>query len=79
MILPTQDKELIKDVIKIVKDGRCLVTTTCNKCEANNTELCSAYAIMDSILKICEWKGYHVGLPPSIEEALNSGDGTYKP
>jgi hypothetical protein len=34
---------------------------------------------VNKILVELENRGYHVGLPPSIEEALNSGDGVYRP
>jgi uncharacterized protein YcgL (UPF0745 family) len=33
----------------------------------------------EDILQYLERQGYHKGLPSSIEEALNSGDGSYKP
>ena len=33
----------------------------------------------DKVLKQLEEMGYHIGLPDSINEALNSGDGVYRP
>ena len=35
--------------------------------------------VQDALLKKLEDLGYHKGLPPSIAEALNSGDGVYRP
>jgi hypothetical protein len=35
--------------------------------------------LAENILQLFENEGYHIGLPESIEWALNSGDGTYRP
>jgi len=37
------------------------------------------YAVALAQIAKLERLGYHIGLPPSIEEALNSGDGVYRP
>ena len=45
--------------------------------------VCMAYlpqaARAKLILDVVESHGYHKGLPESIEQALNSGDGVYRP
>ncbi len=64
MIKPTQDKVLRQSLIyQAVKF----------------MELNLANQMVDDFLAESERVGYHKGLPPSIEEALNSGDGTYRP
>lgn len=41
--------------------------------------LANATLLIDDILDLLERNGYHKGLPDSIVEALNSGDGVYRP
>ena len=79
MLKPTQDKELKDKITQIIKDSRCYCQCKCEDCEVNNTINCSAYCCMDSIGLELAARGYHIGLPESIEWALNSGDGTYRP
>ena len=66
MIKPTQDKELRQFIY-----FRLLDLT-----EIEGTKI---EDILNQILNELEKRDYHVGLPPSIEEALNSGDGSYRP
>ncbi len=42
-------------------------------------DLAIAKDLVDDFLIAAEASGYHKGLPSSIEEALNSGDGVYRP
>ncbi|MCK9369910.1 hypothetical protein M0R04_08400 [Candidatus Dojkabacteria bacterium] len=75
MILPTQDKELKTLIYPILEqtfrlDDKFSYNVHSHKDIGNG---------IDRILLILEELGYHLGLPPSIEEALNSGDGVYRP
>lgn len=64
MILPTQDKVLRQSLIyQTVK----------------HMNLATATDLVNDFLIEAESCGYHKGLPGSIEEALNSGDGVYRP
>ncbi len=77
---PTQDKEaMMKTESAILRFVKTLTTgLTETKPEIfyteANVEKCRA-----DILNALEKLGYHKGLPSSIEEALNSGDGSYRP
>lgn len=65
MLLPTQDKVLRQSLIyQAVK---------------HTPNLAIASDLVDDFLKEVEGCGYHKGLPTSIEEALSSGDGAYRP
>lgn len=82
MIKPTQDTILIEQSAETLRAkymgyGRNHVSTTW----ADTLTLYKDYwrELATSVLKVAEDKGYHLGLPPSIEEALNSGDGSYRP
>lgn len=64
MLKPTQDKVLRQSLIyQAVK----------------HIDLSTATDLVNDFLIEAENCGYHKGLPPSIEEALNSGDGVYRP
>ncbi len=64
MIKPTEDKVLRQSLIYQAVKFLPLTTAT---------------ELVDDFLKEIEDEGYHKGLPPNIEEALNSGDGAYRP
>ncbi len=64
MLKPTQDKQLRKAIAEIII-RRYIVSGSSDT--------------LDELLSVIEKLGYHKGLPPSIEEALNSGDGAYRP
>ncbi len=64
MTKPTQDKVLRQSLIYQAVKFLPLNTAT---------------ELVNDFLKEIEGKGYYYGLPPSIEEALNSGDGVYRP
>jgi hypothetical protein len=81
MMKPTKDKELKKELQKILDQADC-ETENCNNCKffsGKGGNDCEAPEITDQVLKLFEDKGYHVGLPSDIEWALNSGDGVYRP
>jgi hypothetical protein len=72
MLLPTQDKELIIQINKAIR----------LRCNFDWDGYCTGFSpdgMAREITDILEKLGYYKGLPSSIEEALNSGDGTYKP
>lgn len=74
MILPTQDKELKQEIRMTIYSQITPIS------EIGGEQLIESIDRMcDKILKDFEKRGYHIGLPQSIEEALNSGDGTYHP
>lgn len=66
MLLPTQDKEAKTEVLKVL-----------DRFHGYSDIVLSIDA--DNILKSLEKLGYYKGLPSNIEEALNSGDGVYRP
>ena len=78
MQVPTQDKEYREDLAAYLY--KCFGTWKENSyydlSEVNKNGWRN-YA--DDILKDIEKLGYHKGLPDSIEQALNSGDGSYRP
>jgi hypothetical protein len=75
MLLPTQDKELKTRLIQMINNAaNYLLPTTSEHVVVKQREL-----VIDELLKEIEQRGYHKGLPSGIEEALNSGDGTYRP
>lgn len=63
MLLPTQDKKAISQLAAI------------------HLKYCGGVdnTMVIKILEALEKLGYHKDLPTSIEKALNSGGGTYKP
>jgi len=63
MMKPTRDKKL-KESLKAIH---------LKYCGGSDDEL------IQQILIELDNRGYHIGLPESIEWALNSGDGTYHP
>lgn len=80
MLKPTQDKEAMlrteTAILKFIKTLTVGLTET--KPEIFYTEACVEKCRAD-ILTMLEKLGYHKGLPSTIEEALNSGDGVYRP
>lgn len=75
MLKPTQDKELKERLVRMFDNAsENFGWTTSKNVIHERHEL-----VVTEILKEIEKRGYHIGLPPSIEEALNSGDGTYRP
>lgn len=91
MLKPTQDKEandLIKrlireDVAHFDCKGDCpdevAIYGNEHYGETIRTDEYCNECFTKRILEIIEGLGYYKGLPPSIEEALNSGDGVYRP
>jgi len=65
MLRPTDDKEL-RQFIE-------------NAIFAAKQGVISVSGSANHILKHLDKEGYHIGLPSSIEWALNSGDGVYRP
>ncbi len=88
MLLPTQDKEARltnEETIKIT-DSLCknegIVWGDWSIMAQGNLErhIIDIYEeIINAQIAKLEKLGYHKGLPPSIEESLNSGDGVYRP
>ena len=80
MLKAGQDKELRTRIEKIIIDNTQIVDEFYGD---ENIRVTQAYLDTDNaithILSELDSRGYHVGLPPSIEEALNSGDGVYRP
>jgi hypothetical protein len=71
MLKPTQDKELKTRLIQMVNNASNYMPVTDSELVATKQR----EIVIDEILKEMEKRGYHIGLPPSIEEAFNSGDG----
>ena len=71
---PTRDEELRQEVRMAIMQELTPITGL-HKPELVATIL----RLADSILGTVEARGYYKGTPSSIEEALNSGDGTYRP
>jgi hypothetical protein len=70
MLKPTQDNELKKKLSEIFVRY------------SYSFEVEDNYDNLDFVkeaLELMEKLGYHTGLPTSAEEALNSGDGVYRP
>lgn len=65
MLRPINDKEL-KDFLDFTL------------AQAKNGDFTIEH-LKGNICSYLDKRGYHVGLPSSIEWALNSGDGTYRP
>lgn len=64
-LYPTKDKELKHQLEALINGGVF--------------QRIGTPKIADNIIDYLEQRGYHIGLPSSIEEALNSGDGSYRP
>lgn len=77
MLKPTQDKQAIltPDELKAVQDE----VEAQDHTFTISVILAICHAIAKEQVAKLERLGYHKGLPPSIEEALNSGDGVYRP
>lgn len=75
MLLPTQDKELNDRLVRMLDNASKIFGFTPSEKKIHKRH----ELVVSEILKDIEKEGYHKGLPPSIEEALNSGDGTYHP
>ena len=74
MLKPTQDEQ----AIQATKEAIYFNITPIS--DIGGAILMESINIMvNRILQRLEELGYHKGLPPSIEEALNSGDGVYRP
>lgn len=83
MLRPTQDKELINQIaeyfwVRYYSDCSAFdMDKPYGEAKPIKKEHCLEFA--KGITEILDKKGYHVGLPESIEYALNCGDGTYRP
>jgi len=75
MLLPTQDEELRNRLVRMFDNATEVFQWTNSKREVHKRH----ELVISELLKELEKDGYHKGLPPSIEEALNSGDGVYRP
>lgn len=83
MQLPSEDKELRENIAKVIpcnsRKGMtgafCPVAITKYDCPHCEWALAHAHII----LRLVDEHGYYKGLLSSVEEALNSGDGTYRP
>lgn len=75
MLKPTQDKELKMRLNQMFDNADKYWEWTASK----NVVLERREIFINHLLKELEKRGYHKGLYPSIEEALNSGDGVYRP
>ncbi len=75
---PTQDKKLRDEITTYVYEN---FTTWKERWFINlkKVDQDNWRTYGDDICKIIEKRGYHIGLPSIIEEALNSGDGVYRP
>lgn len=80
MLLPTQDKEAKMTSQEIINAvcGDCpfemhFTDEQCRACQRQLEGIATA-----QVYKL-EELGYYKGLPTSVEEALNSGDGAYRP
>lgn len=72
---PTQDSGLRLEIEMIVSGYVNQVVDSFYK----HTTYKNPEHIADELLQMFERRGYYRGLPSHIEEALNSGDGTYRP
>jgi len=93
MLLPTQDKEarlthdeewecfdtVMKEKAKEVGIKKRDYNDYCLQLSEDIRVWEIAHEIVNRTLVKLEKLGYHKGLPSSIEEALTSGDGTYRP
>lgn len=78
MLKPTQDKELREDISAYIY--RCFGTwKEYSYYDLSGMNKAGWRTYADEILDKLEKLGYYKGLPTSIEEALNSGDGVYRP
>jgi hypothetical protein len=78
MITPRQDKEMREEIASyLYKCFGAWIENSYYDLSKTNKAGWQEYAM--DILEKMEAGGYHKGLPPSIEEALNSGDGVYRP
>lgn len=75
MLLPTQDEKLRDRLVRMVDNATEVFQWTNSKNEVHKQH----ELVISEILKEIEKEGYHKGLPSSIEEALNSRDGSYRP
>lgn len=75
MMLPTQDKDLKLRLFSILED----VCSRCDHYAPRRIAEEKRDALIADVLGEIEKRGYHKGLPSSIEHALNSGDGVYRP
>ena len=80
MLLPTQDDELINNSAKALRE-KYMDYGFGKHAEWGNNYPYKEYwqSLARAVLEVAEKEGYHKGLPANIEEALNSGDGVYRP
>lgn len=76
MLLPTQDKEarLTDEEIRKAIEHHMIGGDPCY-----SGYIWPMRSVCEAQLVKLQKLGYHKGLPPSIGEALNSGDGAYRP
>jgi hypothetical protein len=75
MLIPTRDKNLKTRLIQMFENAdKYWAWTDSQTVAAKRREI-----FIEEILKELDKRGYHIGLPETIEHALNSGDGTYRP
>jgi hypothetical protein len=75
MLKPTQDEKLKQRLIEMMDNVSKLIEPTSSKQVAHDSRV----IFIEMVLEEIEKRGYSKGLPDSIEWALNSGDGTYRP
>lgn len=74
-ILPTQDSEMKERLTRMFFTvSKASEFTTSEKIARQQSE-----RVAEMVLEVFEKWGYYKGLPSNIEEALNSGDGVYRP
>jgi len=80
MLTAGNDKELRTRIGEIIIDNTQIADEFYGD---ENIRVTQAYLDIDNaithILAELDKRGYHIGLPSSIEWALNSGDGVYRP
>lgn len=80
MLLPTQDDKLLEESAKALRARYMSYGRSPLVASWEDTPFKEYWKTLTKVvLKIVEKEGYCKGLPPSIEEALNSGDGAYRP
>ena len=84
MLRPTQDKQLLREIADRYmiqcSSGEPFECPHLVDCPHEDKDICKWQEEKAlELAQIFERRGYHVGLPESIEHALNSGNGTYHP
>jgi hypothetical protein len=75
VILPTQDEALRQRLLSMFRIASETFEYTTSVTERDRQHA----IIVEHILRLVEDRGYYKGTPSSIEEALNSGNGSYRP